>query len=156
LNGSDPDIQVWIRRDGSGTTDIFTTSIQFMDPTSISFFRTDGVDEPMGVDEFPQTLKDLPNFGDTPGNIGVFAQVSTVEWSIGYVSFAFAKGENLPFARLKKNDSMGMLVPDASFLQIAMDSVDFGDDPDHVVADLVDVSGTAWPIAGLSYMLLDA
>lgn len=126
------------RSDGSGTTEIFTKAL--------SSFSADWKAGGAASIEWPKGN----NVGGK-GNAGVAANVINTPNSIGYVEFAYAKSNNLPFASLI-NQAGKTVVPGNDSVQAAMAEGQFSD---KLTATIVDgKSAGAYPIAGYTYLIL--
>lgn len=134
------EITVVHRSDGSGTTAIFTTYLSEVCPawkekigagTSVSW--------PAGI--------------GGKGNEGVANYVQQQKNSIGYVEFAYAKQNNLPYTLLK-NSAGHFVEPSFKTFEDAAASGDFDPGKDFYLW-LVNAPGKhAWPIAGATFILL--
>lgn len=136
----DQDITVVHRADGSGTTWIFTN---YLNVVSSAWESELGADKeiawPAGV--------------GGKGNEGVAGQVSQVSGSIGYVEYAYAKQNAIPFAQLMNKDG-NYVSPSLDAFSAATANADWANTPGMGVI-LVDAPGAdSWPIAGASFILI--
>jgi phosphate transport system substrate-binding protein len=134
------DLVVVHRSDGSGTTFIFTDYLSAVSPEWKEKVGTGtSVNWPVGL--------------GGKGNEGVAGTVSGNDGSIGYVELAYAKQNNLPFAKMK-NAAGNVVTASGQTTQNAM--ADFGGNmPDTLARSIVNASGKdSWPIAGYTYLIV--
>lgn len=133
-------ITVVYRSDGSGTTAIFTSYLSVASKawkTKIGEGKT--VSWPVGM--------------GGKKNDGVAQYVKQVANSIGYVEFAYAKQNKLPYAELKNKAGKFVDPSFASFKDAAATAK--WDKANHFDLMLVDAPGAnSWPIAGASFIIL--
>jgi phosphate transport system substrate-binding protein len=136
----DQEITVVHRADGSGTTWIFTNYLAVVSPAWESELGADKeIAWPTGV--------------GGKGNEGVAGQVSQVSGSIGYVEYAYAKQNSIPFAQLQNQDG-NFVSPSLDSFSAATANADWANTPGMGVI-LVDAPGAdSWPIAGASFILI--
>ncbi len=136
----DQEITVVHRADGSGTTWIFTNYLAVVSPAWESELGADKeIAWPVGV--------------GGKGNEGVAGQVSQVSGSIGYVEYAYAKQNSIPFAQLQNQDGT-FVSPSLDSFSAATANADWANTPGMGVI-LVDAPGAdSWPIAGASFILV--
>ena len=140
VNLPDLPIAVVHRSDGSGNTYIFT---DYMAKASSNFYwkvgRGKSVNWPIGL--------------GAKGNEGVAGQVKQTPGAIGYIEYAYAVQNKLPFAALK--NKAGKFVepsPAATSSAIAGMSNELKKD---LGASITDAPGeNAYPISGLTYLIL--
>jgi phosphate transport system substrate-binding protein len=140
LSLPDKDIVVVHRSDGSGTTFIFTDYLSAVSPEwKEKVGNGTSVNWPVGL--------------GGKGNEGVSGTVSQSDGSIGYVELAYAKQNNLPFAKMK-NAAGNVVTASAQTTQNAM--TDFGGNmPETLARSIVNPSGKdSWPIAGYTYLIV--
>jgi phosphate transport system substrate-binding protein len=94
------------RSDGSGTTSIFTTYLSEVSPQW---------KEKLGSG----TTVNWPVGQGGKGNEGVAATVKQVNNSIGYVEYAYAKQNNIPYALMRNKDGQFVAPDDKSFAAAA-------------------------------------
>ena len=134
------DITVVHRADGSGTTWIFTNylaavSAEWKDKVGAG----KAVDWPVGI--------------GAKGNEGVANFVQRVNGSVGYVEYAYAVQNRLPYAKLQ-NRAGNFVDPTARSFQAAAANADWENAPGYYVV-LVDQPGAdSWPITGASFILI--
>lgn len=126
------------RSDGSGTTAIFTN---FLSAVSSEWKGKVGagtsVNWPVGI--------------GGKGNEGVTGVVKNTIGAIGYVELAYAKQNNLPYAKIR--NKFGNVV-DANFETIKS-SASFYKVPDDFAVYIVDAPGrNSYPIAGYTFLLI--
>jgi len=140
LNLPDQVITTVHRSDGSGTTFIFTNYL-----SKVSKDWNDRV-------RFA-TAVDWPSGIGAKGNEGVAGNVAQTAGSIGFVEYAYAKQNNLAFAKMI-NKSSKTVTPVASAFAAAASGATW--DPANGFGTLLtDQPGdTAWPIAGATFVLV--
>ena len=136
----DKEITVVHRADGSGTTWIFTN---YLARVSARWSKDVGtgkaVDWPAGV--------------GGKGNEGVAQYVQKIDGSVGYVEYAYALENEIPFVELK-NRSGEFVSPTIESFQAAAASADWENAPGFYMV-LTDQPGEAsWPITGASFILI--
>lgn len=136
----DLDITVVHRADGSGTTSIFTS---YIDKVSKKWHEKVGQGK---------EVKWLTGIGGK-GNEGVANNVMQIEGSIGYVEFAYAKENNIPFVSLKNSDG-NFVKPAIETFQAAASNADWVNAPAFYM-DLTNQTGKdSWPITGVTNILI--
>jgi phosphate transport system substrate-binding protein len=138
LNLPNMPIIVARRSDGSGTTAIFTN---FLSAVSSEWKEKVGagtsVNWPVGI--------------GGKGNEGVAGVVKNTIGAIGYVELAYAKQNNLPYAKIR--NKFGNVV-DANFETIK-NSAAFFKVPDDFAVYIVDAPGrNSYPITGYTFLLI--
>ncbi|RDI57362.1 phosphate ABC transporter substrate-binding protein PstS [Microvirga subterranea] len=128
------------RSDGSGTTSVFTTYLS----------------------QVSEAWKSGPGAGSSvqwpvgqggKGNEGVAALVLQVPNSIGYVEYAYAKQNNIPFAQLQ-NKSGKFVSPDAKTFQAAAAGADWKSAPGFGISLTNQPGDEAWPITAPTFILV--
>jgi phosphate transport system substrate-binding protein len=138
----DQTITVVHRSDGSGTTFIFTDYL-----TEVSPAWKEKVGKGAAV-KWPAAT----SVGGK-GNEGVAANVSRVKGSIGYVEYAYAKRNKIPYLQLRNRDGK-FVSPDDKTFAAAAASADWFSVPGMGLS-LVNQKGTdAWPISGATFVLM--
>ncbi len=134
------EITVVHRSDGSGTTAIFTTYLsEVCSDWKTKVGAGTSVKWPVGI--------------GGKGNEGVSNYVHQAPAAIGYVEFAYAKLNNLPYTALK-NSAGKFIEPSFEAFEDAAASANF-DPKKHFDLWLVNAPGkNAWPIAGATFILL--
>jgi len=135
-------IAVVHRSDGSGTTFNFATYLARVSPEWKSSVGADtAIEWPTGI--------------GAKGNEGVAGNVSQVAGAIGYVEYAYAKQNNLAYARMK-NKSGKAVDPSAETFRNAAASSDWiGAAKNDFYVLFVDSPGQkAWPIAATTFVLI--
>ena len=139
LPGSD--ITVVNRSDGSGTTFIFTNYLSKVSPewkekigsgTSVSWPAATSV--------------------GGKGNEGVASFVQRIKGSIGYVEYAYAKQNKLPFTLLQNREGQFVSPDDKSF-QAAAASADWKRAPGFYEILTDEPGKNSWPITGATFIL---
>jgi len=135
-------ITVVHRAEGSGTTWIFTN---YLDKVSASWHEKIGTGKvvpwPVGV--------------GAKGNPGVANYVQRVNGSIGYVEYAYAVQNNLPYVMLQ-NQAGKYVGPSMESFQAAAANADWANTDNYYLV-LTDQPGDgSWPIVGATFILLYA
>ena len=133
----DTSIGVVRRADGSGTTSIFTNYL-----SKVNAEWKSKVGEGSTV-QWPAGL-------GGKGNEGVSAFVQRLTGSIGYVEFAYAKQNKLPYAQLK-NAAGRFVHPGEKTIQAA--ATGWGADGNYV-HPTEQKGADAWPITGATYIII--
>jgi phosphate transport system substrate-binding protein len=135
-------ITVAHRTDGSGTTFIFTSYLAEVSP---EFKGKVGAGKAV---KWP-----APNSIGGKGNEGVAGQVKAVSGAIGYVEYAYAFQNKIPFASLK-NSAGKFLIPDLDTFQAAAANADWSKAPKGFSLMLNNQPGEkSWPIVGVTYIM---
>ncbi len=133
-------ITVIHRADGSGTTFIWTN---FLGKANAEFQKTVGegtaVKWPVGI--------------GGKGNEGVAAQVQRVKGSFGYVEYAYAKKNKIPYAQLKNRDG-NFISPDDSTFKAAAANADWANAPGFYQLLTWQTGKDAWPATGASFIIM--
>jgi phosphate transport system substrate-binding protein len=135
-------IAVAHRSDGSGTTYIFTTYLSAVSPEW---------KEKVG---FGTAVKwPAKNEIGGKGNEGVAGQVKAVSGAIGYVEYAYALQNKIPYALLK-NKAGKYPEPSIDTFQAAAANADWTKAPKGFALNINDQPGdNSWPIVGATYIL---
>ncbi|MDR3557265.1 MAG: phosphate ABC transporter substrate-binding protein PstS [Syntrophobacteraceae bacterium] len=133
-------ITVIHRSDGSGTTFIFTNYLCKVSPEWKTKVGNDvSVAWPAGV--------------GGKGNAGVASYVQQVPGSIGYVEYAYALNNNIPYTLLYNHD--GKLVkPTNQTFQAAAAGADWKSEPGFRVILTDEPGANSWPITGATFILM--
>ena len=128
------------RSDGSGTTSVFTTYLsQVSDEWKSGPGAGASVQWPVGQ--------------GGKGNEGIAALVKQVPNAIGYVEYAYAKQNTIPFAQMRNKDGK-FVAPDFKTFQAAGASADWRSAPGYGIS-LTDQPGSeAWPITSPTFILV--
>jgi phosphate transport system substrate-binding protein len=135
-------ITVAHRTDGSGTTFIFTSYLAMVSPE----WR-----EKVGAGKAVK----WPAKNDIggKGNEGVAGQVKAVSGAIGYVEYAYAFQNKIPYARLK-NQAGKFVEPSIETFQAAAANADWAKAPKGFSLMLDNQPGEkSWPIVGATYIM---
>ena len=136
----DANITPVYRSDGSGTTSIFTTYLSEVSPAWKSSLGSG-------------TTVNWPVGQGGKGNEGVAATVKQVNNSIGYVEFAYAKQNNIPYAQMRNKDGQFVRPDDQTFAAAAANA-NWTSAPGFGIS-LTNQSGAqAWPITGATFILV--
>ena len=128
------------RSDGSGTTSIFTDYLSSVSPEWKSSLG-------MG------TTVNWPAGQGGKGNEGVAALVKQVPNSIGYVEYAYAKQNSIPFAQLQ-NKNGKFVAPEAKTFQAAAANADWKSAPGFGISLTNQPGDEAWPITAPTFILV--
>lgn len=138
----DQAITIVHRADGSGTTFNFTDYL-----TTVSPLWAEKVGRGAAV-KWPAAL----SIGGK-GNEGVAANVSRVKGSIGYVEYAYAKKNNIPYFSLRNRDGKFVRPDDRTFAAAAA-GADWFSVPGMGLS-IVDQKGAdSWPISTASFIIM--
>jgi phosphate transport system substrate-binding protein len=128
------------RSDASGTTNIFTTYLSEVSPTwKASLGANTSVSWPIGQ--------------GGKGNEGVAATVKQVPNSIGYVEYAYAKQNNIPYVLLQ-NKAGKYPAPDDKSFQAAAANADWSAAPGFGISLTNQAGDDAWPITAATFILV--
>jgi phosphate transport system substrate-binding protein len=142
LNLTAQAITVAHRTDGSGTTFIFTSYLAAVSP---DFKAKVGAGKAV---KWPAA-----NSIGGKGNEGVAGQVKAVSGAIGYVEYAYAFQNKIPYAVLK-NKAGKFVSPSIESFQAAAANADWSKAPKGFSLMLNDQPGEAsWPIVGATYIM---
>jgi len=136
----DQAISVVHRSDGSGTTFLFSNYLSKVSAEwKVAIGEGTAVKWPAGV--------------GGKGNEGVANYVARIDGSIGYVEYAYAKQNRLPFALLANREGRFVVPEDDSF-KAAAAGADWARAPGMYLI-LTDQPGAkSWPITGASFILM--
>jgi phosphate transport system substrate-binding protein len=135
-------ISVVHRSDGSGTTFLWSNYLSKASPD----FKT-AVGEGTSVK--------WPTGVGGKGNEGVASYVQKINGAIGYVEYAYAKQNKLPYGQVQ-NKAGKFVAPDDETFKAAAAGADWNSVPGMGVV-LTDQAGDkAWPITGASFILIHA
>ena len=135
-------ITVVHRADGSGTSFIFTDYLSV-----VSKAWADKVGKGAAV-KWPAAS----SVGGK-GNEGVAANVTRIKGSIGYVEFAYAKRNNIPYMQMLNKSGKYVRPDDATFAAAAANADWFGT-PGMGISLVEQKGDAAWPITGASFVLM--
>ena len=139
---SDTGITVVHRSDGSGTTFLFTNYLSKVSPD----WKTAAGEG--------AAVKWITGVGGK-GNEGVASYVQRLVGAIGYVEYAYAKGNKLDYAQMRNREGQ-FVRPDDETFKAAAAGADWAKTPGMGVM-LTDQAGKAsWPITGASFILMHA
>jgi phosphate transport system substrate-binding protein len=136
----DTAIAVVHRSDGSGTTFIWTNYLSKVSPEWKSKVgENTAVEWPVGI--------------GAKGSEGVSNNAAQTVGSLGYVEYAYAKQNNLTYAKMV-NHAGKVVGPTAEAFQSAAAGADWTSAPDfHVI--MTDAAGDkSWPVAGSTFILM--
>ena len=128
------------RSDASGTTSIFTT---YLSEASAAFKSGLGAN----------TAIDWPVGQGGKGNEGVAATVKQVPNAIGYVEYAYAKQNKLPYVLLQNKDGK-FVAPDAKAFAAAAAGADWKAAPGYGISLTSQAGAASWPITAPTFLLL--
>ncbi len=133
-------IAVVHRSDGSGTSFVFTTYL-----SQASKAWADDVGAATAV-EWPTGL-------GAKGNEGVAASVTQTAGSIGYVEYAYAAQNGIPYAKMVNKDGQ-TVAPEAANFAAAAESVDWANTPGYYVILTNEPGAKSWPITAATFILI--
>jgi phosphate transport system substrate-binding protein len=128
------------RSDGSGTNFIFTHYLSSVDP---EFASTIGENTSV---EFPSGI-------GGKGNEGVAAMSTRTDGAIGYVEYAYALQNKLPYVLMRNNDGV-FVGPDSKAFQAAAANADWAKAPGFYQLLTGQPGQASWPITGATFILL--
>ncbi len=128
------------RSDASGTTNIF---VSYLTEVSSAWKSGPGVG----------TAIDWPVGQGGKGNEGVAATVKQVPNAIGYVEYAYAKQNNIPFVLLQ-NKAGKFPSPDDKSFQAAAANADWTKTPGFGISLTNQAGEGAWPITAATFILV--
>jgi phosphate transport system substrate-binding protein len=137
-----PDAQIAVvrRADGSGTTFIFTNYL-----SKVNAEWKGKVGEGTAVN--------WPTGAGGKGNEGVSAFVQRLPNSIGYVEYAYAKQNKMPYA-LMQNAAGSFVAPDDASFKAAAAGADWGKTYYQILTN--QQGKDAWPITGATFIMMHA
>lgn len=145
-NASLPDAEISVvhRSDGSGTTNIFTNYLAAVSPAwEGGPGAGDELQWPVGI--------------GADGNEGVAGQVQQTQNAIGYVGLEYASENDIPYANIGE-EAGSFVQPSVGTAQSAIEQAgENGDIPDDLkvtISSLAPFEGDAYPITGLTWMLV--
>ena len=133
-------IAVVHRSDGSGTTFIFTNYLSKVSPEwKTKVGENTAVEWPVGI--------------GAKGSEGVSNNTAQTQGSLGYVEYAYAKQNNLTYAKMI-NASGKVVGPTMEAFQAAAAGADWTSAPDFHVIMTNAPGDKSWPIAGSTFILM--
>lgn len=134
------EITVVHRSDGSGTTFLFT---DYLSKVNAEFKTKVGastaVKWPVGI--------------GGKGNEGVAATVKQIKGTIGYVEYAYAKKNNISYAKLKNVDGQ-FVAPEDDAFKAAAAGADWAKTPGFSLVLTNQPGKASWPITGASFIIM--
>lgn len=109
-------IQLIVRRDGSGTTSIFSSAM--------SAFSQDWRTRYGTFTTWPASLLNRTNIHPAPGNGGVYATTLAIPNSAGYVSYPYIYNQDFGLYAKMKNRAGAVVSANIQYLSAALDSVE--------------------------------
>jgi phosphate transport system substrate-binding protein len=139
-------IEVTVRSDKSGTTEIYRKALSSFDAT----FNTDvGPKSDSDWKVFTPTKKD--------GNQGVASHVLVTPYTIGYATLGEAQKNKQPVAKMKKGTEIVTATAasvEYAVMELGLSFGNNGNPPSWLTADIHNAQGNAaWPIAGYTYVI---
>jgi len=128
------------RSDGSGTTFLFT---DYLSKVSPKFGSTIGANSSV---QFPTGI-------GAKGNEGVANMTKQTEGAIGYVEYAYAKQNNIPYAALQNKDGK-VVEPKIEAFQAAAANADWANAKGYYLVLTNQPGAESWPITGASFILM--
>ena len=138
----DQDITVVTRSDSSGTTKIFT---DYLSAASASWKEKIGSGGTVNW-----TAKS--NTGGK-GNEGVAANVTRIKGGVGYVEYAYAKSNKIPYFSMKNHDGK-FVMPNLESFGAAAANANWAGTPGMGIALVNQKGEKSWPITGASFILM--
>lgn len=136
----DAEITVVHRSDGSGTTFIFSNYLSKVSPAWKEKVGNDvSVSWPVGV--------------GGKGNPGVASYVQQVKNSIGYVEYAYALENKMPYTLMENHDGK-VIKPEISTFQAAAAGADWQNAPGFYMILTDEPGKDSWPITGATFILM--
>ena len=135
-------ITVVHRADGSGTTFIFT-----------DYLNEVSKDWAAKVGKGAAVKWPAASSVGGKGNEGVAANVSRVKGAIGYVEYAYAKRNNIPYLQLQNKDGKYVSPDDKSFAAAAA-GADWFSVPGMGISLVNQKGAESWPITGASFAIM--
>ena len=133
-------ITVVHRSDGSGTTFIFTNYLAKVSPEwKVKVGNDTSVAWPAGV--------------GGKGNEGVASFVQRIQGSIGYVEYAYAKQNKIPYALMQNKDGV-FVAPEANAFKAAAAGADWQHAPGFYEILTNEPGKASWPITGATFILM--
>ena len=133
----DGPINVIVRADSSGTTNVFTRHLAAVSP---EFAKSPGVNN----------MPNWPVGTRSKGNEGVTAGILTTPGSIGYIEYGYAVGQQAPMATLE-NKAGKFVKPTIESAKASLAAVKL---PENLIAWLPDPDGvSSYPIVTFTWML---
>ena len=134
----DTAINVVVRADSSGTTAVYTDYLSKVNPD----FKT-------GTGAGKTVTWKPVNLSAGKGNAGVAANVQQLQFSIGYVEYAFAKQSKLTHVAMKNRKGVVVQPDDLTFAEAAK-TADWS--VPNMAVNLNDLDG--WPITAATFILI--
>ena len=138
----DSDITVVNRSDGSGTTFIFTNYLSKVSP-----------EWKEKVGNATSVAWPAPTGAGGKGNEGVASFVQRLKGAIGYVEYAYAKQNKLPYTLLQNREGQFVKPDDKSF-QAAAAGADWKNAPGFYEILTDEPGRNSWPITGATFILM--
>ena len=139
-----PDLEITVvtRSDGSGTTNVFTDYLSKVSPAW---------KEKVGTANTVNWPAKSTIGGK--GNEGVAANVTRIKGSIGYVEYAYAKINNVPFMIMKNHDGK-FVAPSIESFKAAATGADWINTPGMGISLNNQKGDKSWPITSASFILM--
>src|SRR3954462_837664 len=136
----DQAIAVVPRSDGSGTTFVFSN---YLASVSADWKTTVGANSAL---EWPTGI-------GAKGNEGIAGNVAQTSGAIGYVEYAYAKQNNMTFAKMVNKDGKAV-EPSAAAFQAASKAVDWASAKGFYVLLTNEPGAESWPISAATFILV--
>eukprot|EP01130_Rhizamoeba_saxonica_P004909 TRINITY_DN1984_c0_g1_i4.p1 TRINITY_DN1984_c0_g1~~TRINITY_DN1984_c0_g1_i4.p1 ORF type:complete len:453 (+),score=78.01 TRINITY_DN1984_c0_g1_i4:1550-2908(+) len=145
LSGIHEKITIAVRKDGSGSTGIYTQGLSSM---SSDWESNYGIFE-----DWPEELANMSHVFPTRYSYGIISHVFNIGYSIGYISYSDVKNTGLPIAQLENQNNNYIDIVDVSSLETIADNVILDK---NNIGNLIDLEGeSTWPLASFSYIIID-
>lgn len=135
-------ITVAHRADGSGTTFIFTDYLNEVSPAWAK-----------AVGKGASVKWPAASSVGGKGNEGVAANVTRVKGAVGYVEYAYAKKNKMPYMLMQNRDGKYVEPDDLTFAAAAA-SADWKSVPGMALSLVNQKGASSWPISGASFILM--
>jgi phosphate transport system substrate-binding protein len=136
------DIAPVYRSEGSGTNFLFSTYLSQVSPT----FK-----EKVGANSAVEWPKGI----GAKGNEGLANMTIQTDGAVGYVEYAYAKVNNMAYARMINKDGKAVS-PSADTFQAAADKADWKGTQNYYLILTNQPGPNSWPITGASFILVYA
>jgi phosphate transport system substrate-binding protein len=136
----DQAIAVVHRSDGSGTTFVFST---YLASVSADWKGKVGANSAL---EWPTGI-------GAKGNEGVAGNVAQTGGAIGYVEYAYAKQNNMTYAKMVNKDGKAV-APSAAAFQAAANAVDWANAKGFYMLLTNEPGAESWPISAATFILV--
>lgn len=135
-------INVVHRSDGSGTTFLFSSYLSAVSPDwNQKIGANTSIAWPVGI--------------GGKGNEGVSSYVQRIKGAIGYVEYAYAFQNTLPYTLMQNKDG-NFVTPSMTAFQSAASHADWNNSPDFGILLINNSGKETWPISGVTFILMNS